>query len=1109
MKVLNLGGFAIAAILILGGCTSSTGEDEDDNEAPTANAGVDQIVAANILVSLDGSASSDSDGTITSYAWEQTSGTSVSLLNAITEQPTFTSPVVDDILVFQLTVTDDDGSVDVDNVSITVESGVVLNEPPVANAGADFNVDANATANLDGSASIDSDGTIVSYSWQQTSGTSISLNNATTAQPSFTAPNINGNLVFQLTVTDDDGASSSDSVTVTVENAVVSNDPPTANAGVDQTVDANTTVNLDGSASADGDGNIVSYSWQQISGTTVTINNDASAQASFITPNENGDLVFQLTVTDDDGAIDTDTVTITVENAIPPNEAPVANAGPNQTVTVDTTVSLNGSGSTDSDGNIVSYNWQQTSGTIVALSNSAIAQPSFTAPSGEVTLVFELTVTDDDGATDTDSVTVVVEAQSMVSGLDSRPDNMNCVAPATVGGVPSDIDFVDPFPNLNLSSIQFPLGMKQMPNNNQYFFIIHRDGQLFRFDNDPSVTTAIEVLDIEGQVSTLGSEGGLLGFAFHPDVATNRAVYFSYTQTGGGSAGQSVISRFTMSADFSSIDPSSERVVLTVNQPYSNHNGGDLHFGPDGYLYFGLGDGGSSDDPDGNGQNTNTLLGSMLRIDVDPITNNPPFYSIPGDNPFAGGGGQPEIYAYGLRNPFRWSFDTDTGTLWAADVGQGLREEIDHVVLGGNYGWVDMEGTNCRISDCSAFDGPIHEYGRSVGASITGGYVYRGSEIPNLDGIYIFGDYVAGNIWTLEPDGSGGYSRNSVESPSGAIVSFAQDNAGEVYVLLAFPGNGRSILKAQPSSGGGGGSTIPTLLSQTGCFNSSDPSQPNSGLIPYNVANQLWSDGAEKERWIALPNGETVDVDINGDFDFPVGTILAKSFENAGTLIETRLFMHHQTGWVGYSYQWRADQTDADLLTGALDATVAGLDWHFPSAAECRQCHTQVANFALGTEVLQLNNDFNYPQTGRTANQVFTLDDVGVFTASPDPSLDNATLFSLNDASATLEQRAKSYLHSNCAHCHQPGGTGEGGIDLRFNTAFADMGICGITPQQTLGNPNSRYIAPGSPSDSMILTRMQASSASGNRMPPLATSVVDAEAVTVFTDWINSIGACP
>ena len=908
------------------------------------------------------------------------------------------------------------------------------------------------------------------------------------------------------------------------------NIPPTAMAIArpNDTV-IETLVELDASFSSDSDGQLVAYLWEQISGTTVTLNNSDLNVANFITPTSEGDVTFRLTVTDDDGATATDTVTVGVSVppvTVPPNNPPQADAGMDQTVDADSTVMLDGSASFDSDGSIATFAWTQTVGVSVSLTGANTAQPTFTAPSINGNLTFRLTVTDDRGAQGVDTVTVTVEnGVVMQPGLDSRPNNTSCIAPASPGQTPGSVELVDYFPALDLSDAQFPLGLYQLPNNNNFFYVITRTGRVFRFANDPAATILTEVLDITALVDTFSGfapagEGGLLGFAFHPNINlstpnnVNNKVYVSYTTGFNNETPQnprSVIAQYTMTNGVT-IDPNSAQVLLTVNQPFGNHNGGDIHFGPDGYLYIAMGDGGSANDPQGHGQNTNTRLGSILRIGVNPSNGTT---IIPPDNPFESGGGDGAIYAYGLRNPYRFSFDSLTGTLWAGDVGQSAREEVDQVVNGGNYGWAGMEGNICRIADCSGFIAPVHDYGRTVGTSITGGYVYRGSDIPTLDGAYIFGDFGSDRVWTLTP-GPSGLARSEIATAPTGIVSFAQDNSGEVYVLLGYfsAGNQRSILKIQ-EVGGSTASNIPLLLSDTGCFNPADPTEPDSGLIPFDVISPLWSDGAVKERWMALPNGETVDVDSLGDFDFPVGTILAKHFATATTMIETRLLMLHETGWGGYSYQWRADQSDADLLDGALDQTVDGLDWHYPSRAECRQCHTQVKNFALAPEILQINNDFTYPQTTRTANQVFTLNSIGVFSAPPNPNLNSATMFSLDDLSATLEQRVKSYLHTNCSQCHQPGGTGEGDIDLRFETPLVDMGICNVVPNDTLGIVNARYIAPGNPAASVILERMLAlpnpDPLLDIRMPPLATSVVDTEATDRLTDWINELGTtgCP
>jgi len=281
-------------------------------------------------------------------------------------------------------------------------------------------------------------------------------------------------------------------------------------------------------------------------------------------------------------------------------------------------------------------------------------------------------------------------------------------------------------------------------------------------------------LDISDRIR-YGGEQGLLGLAFHPSYKVNSRFVVNYVRRSDGST---VIAEFQASSD-PDRSQAVEKQLLVVSQPYPNHKGGMVEFGPDGFLYIALGDGGSGGDPGNRGQNTNELLGKLLRIDVDHGTP----YAVPKDNPFAGGGGRPEIFAYGLRNPWRFSFDRQTGELWAADVGQHAWEEIDVVKRGGNYGWRIMEGAHCFLPrDGCARDGlvpPIAEYGHNKGrCSITGGYVYRGSRLPALRGAYLYGDFCSGEIFALKEG-----SQQVVLTTGLQIASFGQDQEGELYAV--------------------------------------------------------------------------------------------------------------------------------------------------------------------------------------------------------------------------------------------------------------------------------------------------------------------------------------
>ncbi len=339
----------------------------------------------------------------------------------------------------------------------------------------------------------------------------------------------------------------------------------------------------------------------------------------------------------------------------------------------------------------------------------------------------------------------------------------------------NSISLTNAFSNLSFNR---PLDLQSPMDGTNRIFVAEQGGFIKVFENSETVSEATDFLDISSRtVST--SELGLLGFAFHPDYANNGFVFVTYTPR----EDVSVISRFKVSdTDANQIDVSSEIILLQIEQPFTNHNGGQLAFGPDGYLYIASGDGGGSGDPEGNAQNLGTLRGKILRIDVD-AQENGMNYAIPSDNPFVNEqGARPEIFAYGLRNPWRFSFDNQTNTIWAGDVGQGELEEINLIEKGGNYGWNILEGTSCYSSqdcDCTGTIAPFFEYNHSANdKSITGGYVYRGDELPELRGYYIYGDFISGRIWALDPQGN-----NQLLLETGlSISSFGTDANNELYI---------------------------------------------------------------------------------------------------------------------------------------------------------------------------------------------------------------------------------------------------------------------------------------------------------------------------------------
>jgi len=357
------------------------------------------------------------------------------------------------------------------------------------------------------------------------------------------------------------------------------------------------------------------------------------------------------------------------------------------------------------------------------------------------------------------------------------------------------------FPNLSFTR---PLELQHAGDGTNRLFVVEQRGIIWVFQNDSNVAQKKIFLDIQDRVNDNGNEQGLLGLAFHPDYENNGYFYVNYTTS---NPNRTEISRFSVSSQNpDSADKNSEYEIISYSQPYSNHNGGKVAFGPNGYLYVAVGDGGFGGDPQCNAQNLQTLLGSILRIDVDTTIGNQ-HYGIPADNPFAGNtqGYREEIYAYGLRNPWRFSFDPVTNWLWAADVGQNIYEEVDVIAKGGNYGWNIFEGFHCYTAapscqtqpcDTAGLKIPIWEYSHNLGSSITGGYVYRGLSVPELGGKYIYGDFGSGRIWSLEYDGVNPPVNALLMDTNLLISSFGVDQNQELYIC-AFDGK---IYRFKPTS---------------------------------------------------------------------------------------------------------------------------------------------------------------------------------------------------------------------------------------------------------------------------------------------------------------------
>lgn len=769
---------------------------------------------------------------------------------------------------------------------------------------------------------------------------------------------------------------------------------------------------------------------------------------------------------------------------------------------------------TDTDNDTVTYSITDGADRALFVINSSalafINAPDFEIPEdGDSNNIYLVQVTASDGTNTTDQlISVTVSDVDDAFGLTSRPSNTSCIIP----DAPSTTANIKLTPVFDSISFNKPVALRQSPTLADRWYVVEQAGRIKTFLTNDSAAT--DFADLTDPVSNAGNEMGLLGMAFHPDFATNNYVYVYYSSTGGSLHHQSVISRFEATSA-TVLDLSTETEMLRIDQPYSNHNGGNILFGPDGYLYIGMGDGGSAGDPGDRSQDTSTLLGKMLRIDVDnPANSNN--YSSPVDNPFVGTAGLDEIFALGLRNPWRWSFDRQTGDLIAGDVGQNAWEEIDIISNGGNYGWRCYEGNHAyNTSGClsqNSYIGPIYEYGHGTGSSITGGYVYRGSAIPALQGTYLYSDFYPSPIWGLSyPTGTP--VNAELISSNALISSFAEDNNGELYVVTFDSG----IHRIDPASSSGG--TFPALLSQTGCIDTNAPLQMAAGLIPYEINAPFWSDGVAKDRWMAVPDAATINIELNHDWTYPNNSVLVKNFSLNGKRVETRLLVRHENGdWRGYSYEWNDSETDANLL---LDGKVTSKQsptgpqtYIYPSSTECMICHTVIAGIALGPETSQLNRDTTYPSTGATANQLATLNHIGMFTnALTDVPANLPRLTEPSDLNASDHDRSRAYLYINCAHCHQAGGPANASIDFHIDTADADMNICNATPTHQIGSA-SAIMTPGDATDSTMYLRMSCredvgSCVPGDEMPPLGSVLVDTDGAIIVESWINSSGICP
>jgi uncharacterized repeat protein (TIGR03806 family) len=678
--------------------------------------------------------------------------------------------------------------------------------------------------------------------------------------------------------------------------------------------------------------------------------------------------------------------------------------------------------------------------------------------------------------------------------------------------------FQTAFPNVHVS---WPVSLIQLPAAAGGDFVVaEQDGTVRRIENRADIGAADLVVDLSAQINANVPNGGslarvwnwelgLMAVAFHPDFPSVPDFFVSYTLNTGTAAAPSWTLRLSRFQWFgTTLSANDAEVLLQIAMPGPIHHAGGLTFDPQGYLMMSVGDG----DVGSNAQPLDRLLGKLLRLDVngsDALRGTA--YRIPADNPFAAGGGAPEIWASGFRNPWRFGFDRSSGQLWLGDVGDTRLEEVDLITRGGNYGWPVFEGSDCQDAT-GACDDPsliqplftyFHDnYPHSGGGNaIVGGYVYHGSAIPDLQGTYVYADFDQGLIKVLRNVG-GSYTTEIVGQLNWMISSLAEDVDGELFALPYGSGvNLQRIVQHAPSDTG-----PPALLSATGCIDAGNPHSPAPGTVPYAINVPSFADGASTARWFNVPTDSTVSIGNDDRWQFPIGSVIAQNLSRAGRLIETRLLMHHADGWAGYSYAWNQAQTDATLLTTGKTVSLTDGAWTFPARSDCMVCHNGIGGFALGLETGQLNRTVHYDSNGRTADQLSTLDGIGLFdrTLPANPP----RLAPVDEPGAALEIRARSYLHANCSGCHRPDGPTGLDIDFRYGVPTAAMNVCGIAPQRgDLGLLGAERIAPGHPEQSVIRGRI--AQVGAFQMPPLGRASVDANGLAVIDAWISSLSACP
>ena len=665
-----------------------------------------------------------------------------------------------------------------------------------------------------------------------------------------------------------------------------------------------------------------------------------------------------------------------------------------------------------------------------------------------------------------------------------------------------------------------PMFLAAEPQTKRLFALLHHGQgnptQLVSFEDDPKVEKREVLLELPGR--------NVYSFCFDPNYTENGFIYLFNNLNMEAFDGKKAnrISRVTLLNGSQTIDLNSEHTIIEWRS--GGHDGGGIDFGLDGMLYISTGDGTSDSDNWLSGQTLDDLLGGVLRIDIRQTSTEKP-YKIPTNNPFIDiPNARGELYAYGLRNPWRLTVDKLTGHVWVGNNGQDLWESVHMVKAGDNYGWSVYEGSHPfyqnRIMGPHPLTKPTSEHPHSEARSITGGIVYYGRKWSSLRGYYIYGDYGTGKIWGIKHDGNKRLALRELADTTLAITGFATTHSGEL--LIADHSGGFYKLETQPRIRRG--APFPRRLSETGLFADTKNHKMKSGIIEYSVIASGWNDTATAKRWMAVPEKKTIGFNQNGAWSFPNKTALIQTLtvqrENAlgqatPFRIETRVLLRQQNEWTGYSYRWNEKQTDAELVSKEGDTVTLRItdtkapggfrrhDWIFPSRADCMTCHSRARGFLLG--LTGQNTDRMHNFSGKEDNQLLTFSHIGLFNKPyTRPKNSDQKLVNPYNQNEKISKRVRSYLHINCSSCHVHAGGGNSKIKLGIETPNDQMSLIGARPQHnTFGISNAMLVSPGLPDQSVLIRRL--SQRGRGQMPPLVSGAVDEIAVSLFRKWISQM----